>query len=264
MASLSRRGLYATLLLITGCFGGGGGSCNLFPPNGLAGNGSFEYECVGSGADIECENRAFDLEADLPSRPIARTAQFRMRFVDEPNAVVQPASTNAVSRGLNGVFVAQRAGSIGFFVEARNGTDDIEDAVRLRVVDPDRVAISRIATAMFGDEQLRVGVTQRFRVTASQAREPLAGAVPGTWQVEPQGIVELETEPFGTCTLNPIAPGKITLRATAAGLSDSITIDVLPSAFGFDSGVDGHVDDDAATDASADATDGGLNDASQD
>lgn len=256
--SRSRLGLYAVLLLITGCFSaGGGGSCALQGQNGLAGNGSFQYECVGAGADAECANPDLDIEADLPSRPIARTASFRLRYLNQPTRSVIAASPKVASG--SGTFTVHRAGTVGFFVEALNGTTDIEDAVRLQVVDPESVRIERVGTPLFGDPDLVVGTTERFRVAAFEKQLPLAGAVPGTWEVEPEGIVELEPDPLGTCLVRALAPGKVRLNMKAGGLSDAITIDVKASLFDEDAGTDADID------ASTDATiDGGSTDASRD
>lgn len=262
MASRSRLGFYASLLVITGCFGsGGGGGCDFSSSNGLAGNGSFHYECVGDGLDPECDGRTFNLtvEGQLPTRSIARTATFDITFLDSPGATVQTASPAAVSG--RGPFVAERAGTIGFFVNAQNGTDDIEDAIRLRVGEPDLVRISRAGLAMLGDERLSVGRSQRFRVTASERGAVLVGALRGTWEAEPEGIVDVETDRFGAATVRGVAPGKVRLRVQALGLADSIVIDVARSAFDFDAGSDGSAD--GGTDAGTDA-DGGSTDASQD
>ena len=263
MASRSRLGLAVSLLLITGCFSAGGGSCQIFPPNGLAGNGSFQYECVGEGADTECANRSFlELGAELPSRPIARTARFRLTFASDPSRVVKAASTNAVSG--SGTFTAERAGRVGFFVEAVNGTDDIEDAITLLVADPDSVRIERIGVPLLGDgNRLTVGTSERFRVAPFEKQEPLAGAMRGTWSVEPEGIAEVENDIFGTLSLRPLAAGKLVLTMKAAGLSDTVTFDVADPSPNDDAGSDASVD--GPTDASTNSdADGGASDASQD
>lgn len=256
MTLRSRLGWCASLLVVSGCFGGGGGGgCDFSSSNGLAGNGSFHYDCVGDGLDPECDDRGFDLEGQLPTRAIARTATFDITFLDSPNATVHAASSSAVSG--RGPFVAERAGTIGFLVNAQNGTDDIEDAIRLRVGEPDLVRISRAGVAMRSDERLSVGGSQRFRVTASERGAALVGALRGTWEAEPEGIVEVETDRFGAATVRGLAPGKVRLRVQALGLTDSILIDVARSGFVPDAGTDG------GADASADA-DGGSIDASQD
>lgn len=263
MASRSRLGLTATLLVITGCFSsGGGGSCSIVPLNGLAGNGSFDYECVGEGADIECANRELiTLDAQLPSRPIARTARFRLSYSNDPTRAVKAASSNAVSG--SGTFTAERAGSVGFFVEALNGTDDIEEAITLKVADPDSVRIERIGVALLGDgDKLTVGTSERFRVAPFQKRDALAGAVPGSWTIEPEGIAEIETDRFGTFSMRPIAAGKLVLTMKAAGLSDSVTFTVVDPSSEDDAGPDADID--ASTDANTADADGGATDASQD
>lgn len=265
MASRSRLGLYASLLLVTGCFSAGGGSCNIFPPNGLAGNGSFDYECVGDGIDPECDRGFGQIGADLPSRPIARTASFRLTFLGDGTKTVQAVSPNAVSGA--STFKAERAGTVGFFVTATNASNDtidVEDAIRLTVVDPDGISITRLGVTLLGEsEKLSVGATQRFRVTAFDKGGPLAGAVAGAWAIEPEGIVELETDRFGTCTVRGIAPGKVRLSAKAAGLDASVTLEVSDSIVDDDAGTD--ASSDAASDVTTDATtDGGATDASQD
>jgi hypothetical protein len=264
MASRSRLGLAATLLVITGCFGGGGGaSCQILPPNGLAGNGSFHYECVGEGADTECGNRnLIELEGKLPSRPIARTARFRLTYLSGDHRVVKAASSNAVSG--SGTFTAERPGSVGFFVEAIDGSDAIEDAITLEVADPDSVSIERIGRALLGEgDRLTVGTSERFRVAPFQNREGLAGAVPGSWTIEPEGIAEIETDRFGTFSMRPIAAGKIRLTVNAAGLTDIVAFDLVDPSPDDDAGADADVDIDAAIDANGDP-DGGASDASQD
>lgn len=264
MASRSRLGLTATLLVITGCFSsGGGGSCAIAPPNGLAGNGSFHYECVGEGADTECNDRDLvELGGKLPTRPIARTARFRLTYLNQPPRVVKAASSNAVSG--SGTFTAERAGRVGFFVEAFNFTDEIEDAITLSVADADSMRIERIGVPLLGDgDRLTVGRSERFRVAPFQNRERLAGAVPGSWSVEPEGLVEIETDRFGTFSIRPVAAGKVVVKMTAAGLGDSVTFTIVDPSPDDDGGPD--VDPDASTDASANSdADGGASDASQD
>jgi hypothetical protein len=268
MASRTRLGLAASLLLITGCFSAGGGSCQIFPPNGLAGNGSFHYECVGEGADKECADRAFmALDADLPSRPIARTARFRLTYQNDPTKAVKAASTNAVSG--SGTFTAQRAGTVGFFVEALNGTDDIEEAITLLVADPDSVRIERIGAALLGEgNRLIVGTSERFRAAPFENRDPLVGALAGSWSVEPEGLAEVENDVFGTFSVRPIAAGKLRLTVSAAGFTDTVTFDLVdPSPGDDDAGADADTNADASTDANGDANgdaDGGASDASQD
>jgi hypothetical protein len=263
MASRSRLGLAASLLLITGCFSAEGGSCQIFTPNGLAGNGSFRYECVGEGADTECADRSFmALSDDLPSRPIARTARFRMTFASDPTRVVKAASTNAVSG--SGTFTAQRAGVVGFFVEAVDSTDVIEDAVTLRVADADSVRIERIGVALLGEgNRLVVGTSERFRAAPFEKQKPLAGALPGSWSVEPEGLAQVETDVFGTFSMRPIAAGKLRLTLKAAGLTDTVTFDLVDPSPDDDAGLEADANADASTDANSDA-DGGASDASQD
>jgi hypothetical protein len=261
MFSRPRLGLSASLpslLLVAGCFSAGGGSCT--PSNGLAGNGSFHYDCVGDGVDPECVNRTITVGGQLPTRPIARTASFKLTYLTNSTLPVEAASTNAVSG--TGTFTAQRAGTIGFFVRAFNFTDDVDDAVRLEVADPDSVRITPMTSRLFG-ETFSVGDEQRFGVRAFAQNEMLAGALSATWEIEPEGIVELETGRFGTCTLRAIARGKVKLTVKSAGLADSIVVDVAER--GEPPEEDGGIDasGDAATDADAN-TDGGSTDASQD
>lgn len=260
MASRTRLGFYASLLVITGCFSAGGGSC--VDVNGLAGNGNFDYECVGDSVDPECDNLQIELGGHLPTRAIARTASFRLTFPSDTTKSVKTASANAVSG--SGTFTVHRAGLVGFFVEALGGTDDIEDAIRLEVANPDSVRISRIGTLGFG-ERFDVGATQRFRVNAFENKDPLVGALSATWEVEPQDIVELEPERFGACKLHALAAGKVQLTVRSAGFTDTLAVDIVDGPIVRDDAGDADASTDASGDGSGDGTaDGGSTDASQD
>jgi hypothetical protein len=196
----------------------------------------------------------------LPTRPIARTASFKLTYLTNSTLPVEAASPNAASG--TGTFTAQRAGTIGFFVRAFNFTDEVDDAVRVEVADPDAVRITPLTSRLFG-EKFSVGDEQRFGVRAFEQNEMLAGALSATWEIEPEGIVELETGRFGTCSLRAVAQGKVKLTVRSAGLTDAIVVDVAGRNQPPDD--DGGIDasDDATTDADANP-DGGSTDASQD
>lgn len=224
------------LLLVAGCAPNIDG-CSIFPPNGLAGNGSFQYDCA--GADPECDDRAvFEIGGELPTHPIARGSSFRLSYLSKARTV-QPVSKSAVSAGRNGAFIVNREGSVGFFVDA-DEPGQIEDAVRLRVAEADRILVARVP-APFGETE-RVGSSVVFRATSTAKGETLAGALPATWEIDDGDVAELDATPTGSCTLRALKPGKVKLRARFGELTDQLEVVFAPAAEPSDAGTDSSSD----------------------
>lgn len=116
---------------------------------------------------------------------------------------------------------------IGFFVESNDASNDIEDAVRLRVTEADRLSIGLSpSNETFGDGILRVGERLRYRATAFAKDEALAGSMPVTWAIEPKDVVDLEVLGPGVCMLTGLRAGEIRLRASTTELSNEALVKV--------------------------------------
>lgn len=263
----TRCGLLASLLLVTGCFSAGSGGCEIFPPNGLTGNGTFRYECVGEG-DPECDGRdLFTVGGQLPQRPVARGAEMRLTFQGGDRAV-RPVSSAVVttSFGEGGPrFVVERAGTLGFFVEARSSggavaaDPAIEDAVRIRVSEPDRLGIeARPSGTLAG--AFPVGVPIPLRATASAGGQVLAGALHVTWTADDPSVADVEPVAGspGTCTVTGRKPGLVRVRAATPSLSAELVVEISSLLSATDAGKD------SASDATNNDADAQVNDASSD
>lgn len=207
------------------------------PPNGLTENGSFHYDCVGPG-DRECDDREpFTPAGALPGAPLARGARFRLLYVGSSSPVL-PVGDSAVAVA-DGVMTARRAGDVGLFVEAG---EEIEDALRLRVLEADRIGIEPIG-ARLGALSVGVGGEVRLRVVAFRGPTALAGSLPVTWSVDDATVATLEQGAAGTSALRGIRPGRVRVRATFESLASEIAVEVegaSPSDGGaLDAGSDG-------------------------
>lgn len=246
----------AASLLLAGCFSASGGSCEIFPPNGLTGHGSFDYQCIGD--DPECDGD-IELNARLPAHPVARGAEFRLVYDGDRD--VTPVSSAAVTGATvaGSRFSARHAGTVGFFVESLTERGAIEDAVRIRIAEPDRIGLE-VRPAGTLASSIPVGGSLRFRVTAFANDEKLSGALPATCSIaetELATVSQVGSAP-GSCTVTGVAPGRVHLRATRESLSADVVIEITPGVVG---------ETDAGTDARMDAGNDGdaeVSDASQD
>jgi hypothetical protein len=251
----TRQSLVLTLLLITGCFGETSADCNILAANGLAGNGTFHYDCVGNG-DPECDDRAvlaLDLGGDLPTKPIARGARFRMEYLGSTTPV-RAASPTA---GRGPIFTARGRDSMGFFAKAPSDSGEIDDAIRLAVAEPEVLSIHPLGVGgLFGPIEIGPSRTLLFRATAKGNGRSLVGSLPVAWTVDLPEVATIEPGDPGTCTLTAVGEGKATLRATFGALEAELAILVVPASETFDGGLDGSAEGGDA-DADADVVDAG-------
>lgn len=236
--------LLLSAALVTGC-GAGFGGCNLDLTNGLAENGSFDYECV-SEADLECDKPDDRLTGRIPYRPIARGAHFRLRYLAGPYTAVEPVSLKAAARaGQN--LVGLRTGRIGFYVRAAN--KEIEDAIRFPFEEADRIGIAPIRETSL-PAKVAVGQDLRLRVIPLRESKELAGSVPVTWSVEPPELASIGADGVGVANLTALAAGSVRVRATFDDLVAEYQLEV--ESYEFDAGVDADLPDADGLDAEVD------------
>jgi hypothetical protein len=245
----------AAIAFVTGCFdmGGGGGSC-ASSPNGLAGKGTFEYACKGS-ADPACEGGDLFGEARMPAS-VARGSTFGLTLVGGSPDAVEAVSPRAVS-GSRGTFTARRAGHVGF-VASEDG--EAIDAVRLLVVEPERLAIGPIPGTPDLAPRLDLALstlyapTAHLRAVAMSGGAMLGGTMKVSWTIDDPEVASLSVGADYSCTVTGMSPGSTTLHAT----SDAFVADMVVSVSGtrppdpFDAGGD------TGTDAEPDAADAGA------
>ena len=220
--------------LVTGCVGCSVGGCGAVP-NGLAANGEFHYECVGP-ADRECDDREpFTFGGQLPRAPLARGARFRLVHAGA-GGPVRAVSDDAVAN-VGGVMAARRSGDVGFFVEAG---EEIEDALRLSVLEPDRIGIEPLG-ARLGRLSVSAGGALPLRVVAFCGEMHLAGSVPATCSVDDPSVATVAEEQVGVCAVRGIRTGMVRVRAATGALTAEVVVEVEGVADGgpLDAGADG-------------------------
>jgi hypothetical protein len=240
--------------------------------NGLAGNGSFTYRCVGAG-DPECDDHDpwrtqtyADPDVRLPAKGVARGASFELRYGGQ--GTVAAASTLVSGSGPR--FVARRAGMLGFYVDGDREKNEIEDAIRLRVVEPLKLELwlgltegtvlgAAPAFGRWAGTRLPLDRSLHFRATGSDGRDVLAGSLPIVWSLEPEAVATLDVGgEKGTCVVRGVSAGTARLRATFGDLHEEILLQVGPAPVADAGGsTDGDADADADAGDPADAGDAG-------
>jgi hypothetical protein len=250
------------VLVLAGCFGSTETNGCGAGKNGLAGNGTFSYDCVGP-ADPQCDLPSLFTLRPVPSA-VAVGALFRLRF--DSGGTLMPVSAKAVGRR-GDAFIARATGPVGFVVVAEDGAEAV-DAVRLTFVEPDALEIDGLVEGAstssfqawsqhFAEPRVAVGSQFTVRAVARRASQAIAGAISDVvWTVDPSDAADLGVGSEGLVEVNVRRAGPITIGAAHRGRTARVQVEAYDrsDSDGEDAGRDAGSD---AAESDLDAGDGG-------